>query len=135
MRATSARIRAFNAKNNRGAMKKLFLIAALLVLTVPAQARDRWTPAQANAWYAQQKWLVGSNYMPANAINQLEMWQEASFDPARIDGTWLGAGHGHHHNACFSARRAVAAGCAGPQEADGRFSDDHRQARHQAAVR
>jgi len=29
--------------------------------------------------------LVGSNYIPANAINELEMWQADSFDPKRID--------------------------------------------------
>jgi hypothetical protein len=28
---------------------------------------------------------VGSNYIPANAINELEMWQAESFDPERID--------------------------------------------------
>ena len=28
---------------------------------------------------------MGANYTPANAINQLEMWQAATFDPARID--------------------------------------------------
>lgn len=48
-------------------------------------ARDRWTPEQANAWYARQPWIVGANYIPATAINQLEMWQAETFDPARID--------------------------------------------------
>jgi hypothetical protein len=71
-------------------MRKLLLIGAVLALampvqTLPTQARERWTPAQAKDWYARQKWLVGSNYIPADAINQLEMWQEASFDPAQID--------------------------------------------------
>jgi hypothetical protein len=28
---------------------------------------------------------VGSNYLPAYAINQLEMWQAGTFDPKRID--------------------------------------------------
>jgi hypothetical protein len=45
----------------------------------------RWTEQQANAWYAQQPWFVGSNYTPRSAINQLEMWQEATFDAAQID--------------------------------------------------
>jgi hypothetical protein len=45
----------------------------------------RWTEQKANAWYAQQPWLVGSNYVPESAINQLEMWQEATFNPAEID--------------------------------------------------
>jgi hypothetical protein len=45
----------------------------------------RWTAAQANAWYKKQPWLVGGNYTPATAINQLEVWQADTFDPARID--------------------------------------------------
>jgi len=47
--------------------------------------REIWTADQANAWYAQQGWLVGPNYTPATAINQLEMWQEDTFDPETID--------------------------------------------------
>lgn len=64
------------------------LTATLLTLGAhAAQAADagRWSQAQANAWYERQPWLVGSNYIPANAINQLEMWQAASFDPEQID--------------------------------------------------
>lgn len=45
----------------------------------------RWSEQAANDWYAKQPWLVGSNYIPANAINELEMWQTDSFDPKRID--------------------------------------------------
>ncbi len=56
----------------------------LLAFTLSAQ-EGRWTPAQANAWYQKQPWLVGGNYSPASAINQLEMWQADTFDPARID--------------------------------------------------
>ena len=66
-------------------MKKLLLILAALLVAVPAQARDQWTKEQANGWYAGQPWLVGSNYTPATAINQLEMWQAETFDPATID--------------------------------------------------
>lgn len=67
-------------------MRKMFMTAcALLALATPLQARELWTKDQANAWYGKQKWLVGSNYIPADAINQLEMWQEASFNPAQID--------------------------------------------------
>ena len=53
----------------------------------------RWPEQKANAWYAQQPWLVGSNYVPKSAINQLEMWQEATFDPVEIDTefTWAEA--------------------------------------------
>jgi len=68
-------------------MRHRLLLAALasLAFAAPANARDLWTKAQANAWYAHQPWLVGSNYAPATAINQLEMWQADSFDPATID--------------------------------------------------
>lgn len=45
----------------------------------------RWTTAQANAWYDDQPWLLGCNFIPSNAINQLEMWQADTFDPDTID--------------------------------------------------
>jgi hypothetical protein len=45
----------------------------------------RWTEQQAKDWYAKQPWLVGANYVPATAINELEMWQATTFDPKRID--------------------------------------------------
>ncbi len=48
-------------------------------------ARGIWTAEEANAWQAEQGWLVGPNYTPATAINQLEMWQEDTFDPETID--------------------------------------------------
>jgi Cellulase (glycosyl hydrolase family 5) len=53
----------------------------------PAQpaAAGRWPEGRAADWYRQQPWLVGANYAPANAINQLEMWQAETFDPATID--------------------------------------------------
>src|SRR5229473_3847226 len=50
-----------------------------------AQGREIWTPEQAQAWHAKMPWLVGSNFAPASAINQLEMWQADTFDPAEID--------------------------------------------------
>ena len=51
----------------------------------PPPAPTRWTEQAAQDWYAKQPWLVGSNYIPATAINELEMWQADSFDPKRID--------------------------------------------------
>ena len=59
--------------------------AAALAWAAPADARDQWSKAEAASWYAAQPWLVGSNYTPASAINQLEMWQADTFDPDRID--------------------------------------------------
>lgn len=64
----------------------VLLLLLLSSVGSPSQAQTtRWTEQQAQAWYARQPWLVGSNYNPANAINQLEMWQAESFDPATID--------------------------------------------------
>jgi hypothetical protein len=47
--------------------------------------REVWNAQKANEWYAQQQWLRGSNFIPSTAINQLEMWQEDTFDPETID--------------------------------------------------
>ena len=65
-------------------MLQIVSVILLLALTVAAQ-RAKWSEQQARDWYAQQPWLIGSNYNPASAINQLEMWQADSFDPKRID--------------------------------------------------
>src|ERR1700687_5617094 len=46
---------------------------------------SRWAGDRAQTWYEQQPWLVGSNYIPEDAINQLEMWQSQTFDAAQID--------------------------------------------------
>jgi len=43
-------------------------------VAVAGATGQRWSQATAAAWYAQQSWLVGANYVPASAINQLEMW-------------------------------------------------------------
>lgn len=47
--------------------------------------RQRWTEAQAAAWYASQPWPVGANFLPSTASNELEMWQADTFDTATID--------------------------------------------------
>src|SRR5436309_10719481 len=53
-------------------------------VSAPA-ARGLWTPARARAWADSTGWLVGSNFGPSTAINQLEMWQADTFDPQTID--------------------------------------------------
>src|SRR6516225_2258670 len=68
--------------------KSVFLMALLIPLNlcVSASAQSpRWTEQKANDWYGRQPWLVGSNYIPKSAINQLEMWQKETFDPPEID--------------------------------------------------
>jgi hypothetical protein len=66
-------------------MKNLLTIALLIISSGLANGAHRWSEAKANSWYAKEPWLVGSNYIPANAINELEMWQADTFDPQRID--------------------------------------------------
>lgn len=46
---------------------------------------NRWSTEKANQWYAAQPWLVGCNFIPSTAINQLEMWQADTFDPRTIN--------------------------------------------------
>jgi hypothetical protein len=67
-------------------MRKTGIITSLvfLMITVAASAQ-RWPAKQANDWYAQQPFLVGSNFIPSSAINQLEMWQPDTFDLPTID--------------------------------------------------
>jgi hypothetical protein len=73
--------------------RRLMIIAACAALGVVGQAQTppaggggaRWTEARASDWYKKQPWLVGANYIPASAINELEMWQAETFDAARID--------------------------------------------------
>ncbi len=47
--------------------------------------REIWSKEQAKEWYCNQGWLVGADFLPSSAINQLEMFQEATFDTATID--------------------------------------------------
>ncbi|MDQ4120261.1 MAG: cellulase family glycosylhydrolase [Acidobacteriota bacterium] len=63
---------------------QIFLFVFLLAISPSAQTQ-KWSEQQANDWYRQQGFLVGANFVPASAINQLEMWQADTFDPQRID--------------------------------------------------
>ncbi|MBN2513071.1 MAG: cellulase family glycosylhydrolase [Sedimentisphaerales bacterium] len=46
---------------------------------------ERWPAEKAQAWYDSLPWLVGCDFIPSTAINQLEMWQQDTFDPKTID--------------------------------------------------
>src|ERR1700739_2150276 len=63
--------------------QSFFFILPLVALCSAAQT-SRWSEQKANDWYAQQPWLVGSNYIPKSAINELEMWQQDPLDPPQI---------------------------------------------------
>ena len=67
------------------------IVAFLLFFASKLAAQDfladdrRWSREKAAEWYKQQPWLVGCNFIPSTAINQLEMWQADTFDPKTID--------------------------------------------------
>ena len=71
--------------------KSLIYLAAILLAgtsccgTGGVEPAGRWSEQRACEWYYSQEWPVGFNYVTATAINQFEMWQEESFDPATID--------------------------------------------------
>ncbi|PYY21449.1 MAG: 1,4-beta-xylanase [Acidobacteria bacterium] len=75
------------------AIKFLFAAVALIATAFASTAdtqTSRWSEQKTQEWYARQPWLVGANYIPRSAINQLEMWQQATFNPEQIDQelTW-----------------------------------------------
>jgi len=70
--------------------RHVFLVVVVIVTGFLGQltgqeAAGRWSEQAAKDWYSKQPWLVGSNYIPKDAINELEMWQAETFNPAQID--------------------------------------------------
>lgn len=66
----------------------LSVLTLLLLFAGSAQAQPlpgRWSAEKANNWYKQYPWLSGCDYIPANAINQIEMWSKDTYDHATID--------------------------------------------------
>ena len=64
----------------------LFLIQPSFAQNTKADLPGKvWSIEKANEWYKEHKWISGANFLPSTAINQLEMWQKASFDPATIN--------------------------------------------------
>src|ERR1017187_7071989 len=68
-------------------------IICLLVALHPGHLRastnapdsTRWPVEKAAKWQTDHPWLVGCNFIPSTAINQLEMWQAETFDTVTID--------------------------------------------------
>lgn len=52
---------------------------------ITASTGQVWSLEKANSWYNEHKWITGANFLPSTAINQLEMWQAATFDSITID--------------------------------------------------
>jgi hypothetical protein len=63
-------------------------MAGLTALSVAARADDlpgRWPAGKAREWQQRRPWLVGCNFLPSTAVNDVEMWQAESFDPKTIE--------------------------------------------------
>jgi len=74
-----------------GLPRRAVLVAAAVLLgcldagAFAGEAPERWSAEKANAWYDRLPWLVGCNFIPSTAVNQLEMWQAETFDADTID--------------------------------------------------
>lgn len=68
--------------------KQIYILIVLALSQIPFTATaqgERWTIEEAEAWYAKYDWLNGADFLPSTAINQLEMWQEDTWDPETIE--------------------------------------------------
>ena len=61
------------------------VLGAFCAATGAAGPDPRWPPGKAWQWHEKQPWLVGCNFLPSTAVNDVEMWQAESFDPKTID--------------------------------------------------
>src|SRR5690349_17162832 len=66
-------------------MTRMVLVFLTVLSLVASAAEKQWSVKKANEWYAGQPWLVGANFLPSNAINELEMWQPETWSPELID--------------------------------------------------
>lgn len=68
-------------------IKNIALAIFFMAASVNANGQNtgRWSAEKAKKWYAEHSWINGANFIPSNAINQLEMWQADTFDPQTID--------------------------------------------------
>lgn len=83
----------------------MFTQAPLLLLfcTVVSAVQPLWEKGLGNNRFIQRHdapWMVGSNFIPSNAINQLQMFQTDTYDEATIDREL-----GYAQNLGFNAMR------------------------------
>ena len=72
-------------KHNSCIFVALFSLASLLSGCQSSDIYQPWSNEKAKAWYAEHPYRAGCNFQPSTAINQIEMWQSATFDAATID--------------------------------------------------
>lgn len=73
-------------------MKNHFVLLAIFSLlfiqcqqTLKTPIAERWSEEKAWKWHQENGWMAGTNFNPSTAINQLEFFQEESFDMETID--------------------------------------------------
>jgi len=73
-------------------MKNHFILLAIFSLlfiqcqqTLKTPVAERWSEEKAWKWHQENGWMAGTNFNPSTAINQLEFFQEESFDMETID--------------------------------------------------
>lgn len=79
---------ASNLRNNKN-YSLLLAVSALVFSGCTGQQTENevkvWPVEKAWVWSEKTGWLSGCNFQPSTASNQLEMWQEDTFDPQTID--------------------------------------------------
>jgi hypothetical protein len=63
----------------------MLLANAVSAQPVESVENEQWSVTRATSWSSLRPWAVGFNYTPRYAINQLEMWQEETFDPVILE--------------------------------------------------
>lgn len=63
----------------------LLLLTTFMFLTSCGKDKGQWSEDGIWEWYDARPWMLGSNFIPSSAINQIEMWQKSSWDPETID--------------------------------------------------
>ena len=71
-------------------LKQLTLAVIILIFIqcqqTPKSVLDfRWTEERAWQWHNKNGWMVGTNFNPSTSINQLEFWQEDTYDQETIE--------------------------------------------------
>jgi hypothetical protein len=108
-------------------IKVLFVQLFFLIATVNTYAQKtkkifvannapatQWSKEKANEWYSTHKWIIGADYIPSNAINQLEMWQANTFDSSINDKEL-----GYAENIGFNTMRVFLHNLAWKEDTDG----------------
>lgn len=63
----------------------ILLLNPMISQASQSDEKKQWNLDRALTWANQRPWGLGFNYVPRYAINQLEMWQQTTFDAEIID--------------------------------------------------